>query len=313
MSGPSRIDVKPEDLFSKATPATRLGRFFSFPLCRMFVVAAFLMPVVVVNSIVVLQVIEKVPEPLATQIDMARMCLTFVLLIVSYRLYCGVFEKREALEVGFRGCGRESAVGALLGTVAVTFTVVVLWSVDAYGIQTFNSPWVLPRTLIIFGVGALFQDLILLCVLYRLIEELTGSWVAIISSLLVFGIAHAGNPNATAGSVAALCVSSIVLLAPFILTRRLWLSWGLHASWNFMQAGVFGMPNSGHVFPGWIEPTVAGPIWLTGGNIGIEGSYLAIGFDVLLGLGLLVWAIRRGQLVAPRWKRPARPLEQEEP
>ena len=309
MNWPGRIDVQPEDLFSKATPTTRLGRFFNFPLCRIFVVAAFVMPVVVINSIVVFQVIEKVPEPLATQIDMVRMVLTFVLLIVSYRLYCGVFEKREAVEIGFRGCGLESALGALLGSMAVTLTVAVLWSVDAYGIQSFSSPWILPKSLIVFGVGALFQDLVLLCVLYRLLEELTGSWVAILCSLLVFGLAHAGNPNATVGSVAALCVSSIVLLAPFILTRRLWLSWGIHGSWNFMQAGVFGMPNSGYVFPGWIEPVVAGPVWLTGGSVGIEGSYLAIGLDLLLGLGLLVWAIRRGQLVAPRWKRPARHLE----
>lgn len=303
MSWLPRTDVRPEDLFSRLAPTSRPGRLFGSPLGRMLVAAAFLVPVVLVNSIVVFQVIERVPEPLATWIDMARMCLTFVLLVVCYRLYCRVLEGRAAPEVGVRGSGVEIALGGLAGSVAVTSTVAVLWSAGAYGVEAFGSPWILPRSLVVFGVGALFQDLVLLCIWYRLLEELAGSWVAIPCTLLVFGLAHAGNPNVTGTIIAALCVSSLAILAPFILTRRIWVSWGIHGSWNFMQAGVFGLPSSGYVFPGWIEPILAGPTWLTGGRMGIEGSALAVAVDVLLGLGLLVWAARRGQLVAPRWRR----------
>jgi len=256
-----------------------------------------------VNTVVVFQVIEKVSEPLATQIDMVRMLVTFVLLIVSYRLYCGAFERRPALEIGFEGFLHEVGFGALLGAGAVAFTVVVLASTGAYSIDGFNPPWILATSLIQFGVGAFFQDLVLLCVAYRLIEELTGSWIAIVVSLLGFSLAHGANPNSTVGSTAALFVSSILLLAPFVLTRRIWLSWGLHGAWNFMQTGVFGMPNSGLDLPGWIEPLIEGPGWLTGGSIGIEGSYLAVGIDVVLGLGILLWAIKHDRLVAPRWKR----------
>ncbi len=297
------VSVKPIDLFSRFEPTGRVGRFFSFPLVRILVVVAFFVPLALINAIVIFQVIEKVPEPLATQIDVVRMSLTFVLILVTYRLYCSLFERRPALEISFRGSAIETGLGALLGGAAVTFTVVVLYLAGAYTLQAFNSPWILPKSLILFGVGALFQDLVLLCVVFRLLEEVVGSWIAIAVSLLAFSMAHLGNPEATAGSVAALFLSGILLVAPFILTRRLWLSWGLHASWNFMQSGVFGMPNSGYQFPGWIEPVIDGPSWLTGGPIGIEGSFLAVGLDVLLGVGMLILAIKRGQLLAPRWRR----------
>jgi membrane protease YdiL (CAAX protease family) len=305
------ISVKPTDLFSRFEPSGRAGRFFNFPLARILVVVAFFVPVAVINALVISRVIEKVPEPLATQIDVVRMSLTFVLIVVTYKLYCNLFEKRPALEIGFHGFAKESGLGALLGAAAVTFTVVVLYLAGAYSIQALNSTWILPKSLVLFSVGALFQDLMLLCVLFRLLEEVTGTWIAIFVSLLAFSMAHLGNPEATVGSVSALFLSGILLVAPFILTRRIWLSWGLHASWNFMQSGVFGMPNSGYQFPGWIEPVIDGPTWLTGGAIGIEASYLAVSLDVVLGVGLLILAVRRGQLLAPRWKRgiPAQPAE----
>ena len=295
--------LKPIDLFSRFEPTGRLGRFFNFPLMRVLVVVVFLAPVVLVNSIVVMQVIENLGEPGATIIDMVRMILTFFLLIVSYRFYCSVFERRSALEVGFTGSGREIGFGALAGVGIVSFVVMVLWLAGSYSIEAFGSGWIIPKTLIQFGVGAFLQELVLVCVVYRLIEEFTGSWIAIVISLLIFSVAHGANPNASAISVAALFFSSIILLAPFILTRRIWLSWGFHAGWNFMQAGFFGMPNSGIQFPGWIESVIEGPSWLTGGAIGIEGSIVAIGSDIVLGLGLLMLAIRRDQLVAPSWKR----------
>ncbi len=38
--------------------------------------------------------------------------------------------------------------------------------------------------------------------------------------------------------VLLVALSSLILVTPFILTRRLWLGWGVHAGWNFMQARI---------------------------------------------------------------------------
>jgi hypothetical protein len=90
------IHVKPTDLFSRFEPSGCAGRFFNFPLARILVVVAFFVPVAVINALVIFQVIEKVAEPWATQIDVVRMFLTFVLILVTYKLYCNLFERRPA-------------------------------------------------------------------------------------------------------------------------------------------------------------------------------------------------------------------------
>ena len=48
---------------------------------------------------------------------------------------------------------------------------------------------------------------------------------------------------------------------------------------------------------------VKGPVWLTGGAIGIEGSWLAFSADLIIGLLVLYVAVKAGKIVAPRWRR----------
>jgi membrane protease YdiL (CAAX protease family) len=295
--------IKPSDLFSRLKPKARFWKILNFPLMRIVVIALFLVPIMAINAAVVLGVIEQVEEPLATQIDFLRMIFTIPLLLVSYSLYCRVFEKRKAFELSLKGAWKEWLVGALVAAGLVTLLVALISAFGSFEILEYRPALVLLKNALAFGMGALLQELILLCVLFRLVEEFAGTWVGIAVSLLIFGFAHIMNPNQTIGTVIFLILSSIVLIAPFILTRRLWVSWGFHAAWNFMQAGVFGMANSGIQFPGWMITEVEGPNWLTGGAIGIEGSWLSLGADLTLGLLVLYVAVRAGKIIAPRWRR----------
>ena len=119
----------------------------------------------------------------------------------------------------------------------------------------------------------------------------------------IFGGVHLANENETLLTASMLMLSSLIIVAPFILTRRIFLSWGFHAGWNFMQAGVFGMLNSGIAFKGWLVSEVTGPHWITGGPVGIEGSPISVVIDVAVGIALIVYASKRGMIVAPKWRR----------
>ena len=222
---------------------------------------------------------------------------------MSYGWYCRVFEKRAAVEISVAGAGREWTAGFLIATTLVVLFVGLISVFGSFEILEYRPAKNLLKNFLAFGGGSLLQELILLCVLFRLVEEFAGTWVAIAASLLVFGFAHIANPNQSLGSAIFLVFSSILLIAPFILTRRIWLSWGLHAGWNFMQAGVFGMANSGIMFPGWMVTKVGGAEWLTGGAIGLEGSYPALLVDMAIGLLVLYAAIKAGKIVRPQWKR----------
>lgn len=99
------------------------------------------------------------------------------------------------------------------------------------------------------------------------------------------------------GAVAIVLEAGFLLNAAYCLTRRLWFVIGLHLAWNFMLSGVFGLPVSGiDAGGGFLQGTVSGPVWLTGGTFGPEGSVIAVVFGLGLGVFLLAKAQQRGNL-----------------
>jgi hypothetical protein len=86
----------------------------------------------------------------------------------------------------------------------------------------------------------------------------------------------------------------------FLGSKRLWLGFGIHFSWNFVQGVVLGFPVSGGVMPGSVfSQSVSGPDWLTGGAYGPEGGLIAIGFRFVVA-GLVVGWLLYGKHVTAR-------------
>lgn len=293
--------IKPEALYSQFAPSGIIGRLFNFPLMRIFIILLFLAPIMMINSVVVFQVIEKLNEPIASYIDLARVLITIPLFILSYRFYCQIIEKRDAVEVSLKGALKQWLMGAATATLFVLSFVFLIALVGDFTIIETRPFLQLVTNFFNFSIGSFLQEFILLCVIYRLVEEMAGSWIALFTSILLFSGIHILNENENLTSVAMLMLSSIIFIAPFILTRRIWLSWGFHAGWNFMQAGVFGMANSGIMFKGWLVTQISGPEWITGGAVGLEASYLSVAIDLTVGVIILNMAIRAGQMVPPRW------------
>jgi uncharacterized protein len=99
--------------------------------------------------------------------------------------------------------------------------------------------------------------------------------LAVVASAIVFGIAHANNPNANLFSVINISVAGIVLAYPYIKTGSMAISVGMHLSWNYFQGTVFGLPVSGvDMEETIITTTVTGPDLFTGGLFGPEGGLL---------------------------------------
>ena len=50
---------------------------------------------------------------------------------------------------------------------------------------------------------------------------------------------------------------------------------GYHAAWDYTQSLIFGVPDSSFTMAGSLFSTaVVGPVWLSGGSVGPEGSIL---------------------------------------
>jgi hypothetical protein len=128
---------------------------------------------------------------------------------------------------------------------------------------------------------ATFEELIFRAVLFRIVDQRWGTRTALAVSFVLFALAHLPNDNISALAVLNTAVVSLTLCAAYMLTGRVWLPIGIHFGWNFLFDGVFAVPLSGHAARGWLQVSLPGPEWLTGGAYGVEASVLT----------LLVWGI----------------------
>lgn len=292
------------DLFPNVDPQTGVQKVIQFPLIRLIIILIFLAPPYLIITVVRRTLIAYVDETSALYLGYFFDLVLIISLALVYYIYTSAVENRKAYEFSFNKFGWELGAGALLGFSIIAFFVALISLLGYYKIEEFNS---FGNVVFMFftqlKVGFL-EELMFRVILFKLTEELIGSWSAIALQGILFGFAHAGNPNASIYSTFALILSfSIFFGAGYMMTRRIWFIMGFHWSWNFFQAGIFGMNNSGNSQPGLITPIIEGPVWLTGGEWGPELSLFSIAVLFTVSLYFVKIASYKNQFVKPLWRR----------
>lgn len=230
-----------------------------------------------------------------------------LLAIPAYRRFVRWTEDRAAGETAMRGALPELVFGMLIGAGSFSTAMGLLWLGGYYHAAGFNGPGVLPPVLLLSGSAAVIEELMFRGVLFRIVEEWCGSWIALAVSAAVFGLIHLLNPNATLfAAIAIILEAGILLAAAYMLTRRLWLAMGMHFAWNVTQGGVFGVPVSGIPMPGMLDGKLEGPAWISGGAFGPEASMITVAVCLAVACALLLAAHRRGCFVPGQRARSAR-------
>lgn len=274
-------------------------RILQFPLTRLILLGAIVFLMMGINNGFMKKFEARPLLAIAITIAMAALALAV------YIGYARFVEQRPASELSLPGMGREWAIGALAGAGLYTICVLVLIALGMYRIEGLN-PWsfVVPAVAMALSSGV-FEELFFRGVLFRSVEELSGSWIALVVSSLVFGGAHLFNPAGTIeGAIYISVEAGLLLAAAYMLTRRLWLSIGFHMAWNYTQSAIFSGNVSGNApEPGLIRSNIKGPEVLTGGTFGLESSVLTFAVCTLAGAAMLIMAVRRGTIVQAPWKR----------
>jgi membrane protease YdiL (CAAX protease family) len=239
--------------------------------------------------------------PATTEMAPLRNGFKIIVLVAAYLGYVRWVEKRSPFELSVSGALKETGFGFLLGAILISLSVALLVAFGSYQVMGINTDITLFRYVSGFLAVAILEELIFRVVLFRLIEKSLGSVIAIILSTALFGIVHLANPNATWISILSLTLSSLVLVAGFLLTRRLWLCMGLHWSWNLFQA-LYSVSVSGNDTKGLLIGRLTGPAWLTGGSFGVEASVLTLLLCVTTTFFMLSVAHRKGHFTAPYWR-----------
>lgn len=147
--------------------------------------------------------------------------------------------------------------------------------------------------------------------LYTLADGI-GFWPATIVLGVLFGLGHAGNPDETRIGVIATVVFALFASVTLRLTGSLWLAVGAHAGWDWGQSFFYGVRDSGLVAEGHLlNPSFHGPVWLTGGSVGPEGSAVTlILWTAMMLLFYLIYRKRREPVLVMEQQTamPPRPL-----
>ena len=219
-------------------------------------------------------------------------------LVAGYRLYVRRIEKRAVDELSLQGMWRELGSGLGLGTLLVAACTLVLMAAGAYAITGSAHPGVMLKPLPEQIMVAFLEEVLFRAVIFRLLEKSWGTTLALAGSTLLFIVAHVPNDGFSVLAGVMTGVAALALTGAYLVTRRLWLPIGLHFGWNYLFDAAISVPVSGHAARGWVQVSVSGPEWLSGGTYGIEGSVVTLVTWGLAGMALLVVARRRGQWVA---------------
>jgi hypothetical protein len=102
-------------------------------------------------------------------------------------------------------------------------------------------------------------------------------WPAALFISVVFGAAHLENPGENALGIVQVVATGLLFCLMIRRTGNLWFAIGFHAAWDWAETFFYGTPDSGLLAVGrFLNSSVHGPNWLTGGSAGPEGSVFAI-------------------------------------
>ena len=231
--------------------------------------------------------------------------ITIGLLLAAYKLVIVRLGAQPKDDLPAGPALRDGGIGIAIGFSIMALSVAVAAALGVYRIVgPGDASRLLLELIAVAIIPGFTEELLFRGILFRWIEEFGGSWLALLVTSALFGLAHILNPNATWFSSFAIAVEAGVLLgAAYMLTRNLWLAMGLHAGWNFTQGEIFDVPVSGVDEHGLVQAKLSGPELLSGGQFGLEGSIIAIIIATALGIYMIVLARKRGRLVQPSWMR----------
>ena len=216
--------------------------------------------------------------------------LSFVFLL-GISAFMAIIERRE---LGYYGLPLQQAfrknfwLGGIWGFAAISCLLLVLRASHAFYFGTpAISGWFLVRSAVLWGFAFLmvgfFEEFLLRGYAQFTLTLGIGFWPAALLLSLFFASMHRANPGETLFGLGQIVLIALFFCFTLWRTGTLWFAVGFHAAWDWSQSFFYGTPDSGILAKGHLlHSSIAGPIWLSGGTVGPEGSILLTPLLLLL-------------------------------
>jgi membrane protease YdiL (CAAX protease family) len=186
-------------------------------------------------------------------------------------------ELRWRTQLGWaRGLGAGLVLGILPAAVAMLLGVIAggaAWIPDEGSLADYLGR--IGMILLVLAPAALAEEVIFRGVPLVLLSRVLGRPAALVLLSVGFALAHVTNPDVTARALGNITLAGILLSLAFYSAGGMWAAFGAHIGWN-MTLAALGAPVSGLPFEiPFVDYSMGGPAWLTGGAFGPEGGLLS--------------------------------------
>lgn len=209
------------------------------------------------------------------------------MLVLAF-LFCQFVDRRSFLGIGFdwREYEADAWTGFFAGiNLLATGTLILMLT------GTISFSLILPNfvqllySILFFILVAFVEEIVCRGYIQRNLMLSIPPSHALIVSALIYAALHLTNPSIGIVPLANLFIAGLLFGINYMYTQNLWYGIFLHFSWNLVQGPLFGYPVSGLGISSFIQQSLNGPDYITGGNYGFEGSAIA----AALILGLTYW------------------------
>jgi membrane protease YdiL (CAAX protease family) len=236
----------------------------------------------------------------------------FASVVLAYRVFVRYYERRPVLELAPRYLW--TLLSAVAGALSIGVTILFLYASGHYHLVSFRGFDGTAGVLAQIAIAAVIEELAFRGVLFRIVEETTGTAAALLASAVIFCVAHLANNGLHGVTLLTIALAGLMWAGVFVVWRNLWVVAAHHGCWN---ATIFliGVPLSGEDWRAQapLETLPHGSVLWTGGAFGPEDSLVNI--VVMMGLcaGLFWLARRRQQWRRPPWREPGAFCERADP
>lgn len=234
--------------------------------------------------------------------NLVKGILASIAVISTYHLFFRWIEKRAVTEISAKNIVKNLGLGILIGLSIQCLTIFVIYLNHGFKVVSVNPVSFIIIPLTVAVTVAIFEEILIRGIIFRIMEERLGSYIALLISAFIFGALHLFNPAATFISATCIAIEAGLLLgAAYIYSRSLWLPIAIHFAWNFMQSGIFGAITSGNDKTSSLLTTqFTGTELITGGKFGPEGTIQATIF-CLTATGIFLYLnIKNGKVTKHR-------------
>ncbi len=177
---------------------------------------------------------------------------------------------------------RHLAIGVASGVAVMALLVGLIAVLHGASVRlTSSTPGEMARHglgyLLVFALVAISEEGLLRGYPLVALSRAISFWPAAAISSVVFALLHLPHGGESPSGIVDVVFSGLVLAYSFRRSGGLWFAWGWHAAWDFTETFVFGAPDSGvPARDSLLVTDLHGPVWLSGGSAGPEGSWLAL-------------------------------------